>query len=245
MRILGLVAFILCLVVSIVGCVSEQSNSKQQPEWYKYYNMGVQKYNSQEYESAIACFKKVILDNPNCDMAYWYIGKCYLELKDYNMAKEYFKKATETRPEEGWYWYWLGVANYLTESHSGVNEWGVKYVRPESKETDRYFKTAVQFSPNDSKLIKSIAEFYEDTWNDDKAIEYYEKYLSLCPNDTKVAQKVISYYFDHMDYQKALYYLELINKYHPHEAYEQSIRNLKQGKHIIVFPDGSSRAHYD
>jgi tetratricopeptide (TPR) repeat protein len=230
------------MIIFVAGCISKSSSNQQSVE-DKYYNLGIQKYKSNDYEAAISCFNKVISENPDSDASYWYIGRCYFKLKNYDKAKEYFKKAADVKPDEGWYWYWLGVATYFNESHGGTDQFGNKYISPGSKEADRYFKTAVQFNPNDTVLIKHIADFYDNAWVDDKAAEYYGKYLELQHNDTEVAKKVISYYFDHGDYQKALYYLKLINKYNPNDAYERSIKNLEQGRHEIMFPDGSSRYH--
>ena len=62
-------------------------------------NMAFCKMDMGQWSEAILDFKHSLLVNPESTLAEFSIGECYLNLKDYTMAKEQFEKALVIDPE--------------------------------------------------------------------------------------------------------------------------------------------------
>jgi len=59
------------------------------------YAIAIEYFSANNFEKAIACFKNILHSNPEYLAAYYQIGKCYEELKQYDNAKSIYTKGIE------------------------------------------------------------------------------------------------------------------------------------------------------
>lgn len=58
-----------------------------------YFNEGNKFYNGKDYEKAIDCYMKAIIQNINIACSYYNIGVCFIKLKKFDDAIDMLKKA--------------------------------------------------------------------------------------------------------------------------------------------------------
>ena len=86
------------------------SGDKDNPR--NFYNVGVRKYKSGDYEGAIAEFNKVIELKPDFDNAYYNRGLSFYSMKSYLEAELDFGKAIEINPRDSASMLHLGLIKY-------------------------------------------------------------------------------------------------------------------------------------
>jgi tetratricopeptide (TPR) repeat protein len=64
-----------------------------------YINLAVSYVKTFEYEGAVNTLKELVKVSPDSAIGYYYLGKTYDQMKLYNKASEYFKKALELNPD--------------------------------------------------------------------------------------------------------------------------------------------------
>jgi tetratricopeptide (TPR) repeat protein len=105
-----------------------------------YTNIGSIYYNQQEYEKAIALFRKLIKakNNPNTPIAYVNTANAYSELKQQDSAMFYFKKAIESSKEIGNNLVLVASLSNLaaTESRSHQNDSAIAHINESIKLVD-------------------------------------------------------------------------------------------------------------
>lgn len=105
-----------------------------------YFNEGNKFYNTQEYEKAIACYKKSASQNSNTACSYYNCGVCYIKLKNFDDAIVMLNKAIAIKRESK-YFFNLGYC----------------YVMKECLNTAlRFFNLAWSIDPNDNDCEKAI-----------------------------------------------------------------------------------------
>ncbi|MGN0145222.1 MAG: tetratricopeptide repeat protein [Clostridium sp.] len=68
-----------------------------------YFNEGNRLYNNKEYEKAINCYTKAIIQNINIPCSYYNIGVCFIKLKKFDDAIDMLKKAISLQKESKYY----------------------------------------------------------------------------------------------------------------------------------------------
>lgn len=105
-----------------------------------YFNEGNKLYNIQDYERAIACYKKSASQKLNEACSYYNCGVCFIKLKNYNAAITMLNKAISIKRESKYYF-----------------NLGYCYVMKECLDSAlRHFNLAWSMDPNDKDCEKAI-----------------------------------------------------------------------------------------
>jgi tetratricopeptide (TPR) repeat protein len=78
--------------------------------WQAHYFIGVDYFNTGEYEIAIKELEEVIRLNPEYNNSYEIIGESYLQMENYDLAVKYLTKAIQVDPSSEYAYYQLGKA---------------------------------------------------------------------------------------------------------------------------------------
>ena len=68
-----------------------------------YFNEGNKFYNGKDYEKAIDCYMKAIIQNINIACSYYNIGVCFIKLKKFDDAIDMLKKAISLQKESKYF----------------------------------------------------------------------------------------------------------------------------------------------
>ena len=68
-----------------------------------YFNEGNKFYNGKDYEKAIDCYMKAIIQNINIACSYYNIGVCFIKLKKFDDAIDMLKKAISLQTESKYF----------------------------------------------------------------------------------------------------------------------------------------------
>jgi len=84
------------LTLFLCGCQKEQElPAEPEPEWKTQYNLGVRYLRDGNYEEAILAFEAAIEIDPGQDRAYAKLAETYMELGDYETAREILEDAMD------------------------------------------------------------------------------------------------------------------------------------------------------
>lgn len=167
---------------------------EKEPENSDAYNMlGVLYYQSKMFNEAIDYIIKAlkIKENP-----YYYecLGAVYLDIREYEVAKNTFEIACEQNPKNAENWFNLGNA------YKGLKDF---------EQAENMYKKAVSVDKKLSIAYFNLATMYANNLNKPKeAIEFFQKVLELNPNDTEALYFISLNYFREMDYETGCKYFE-------------------------------------
>jgi tetratricopeptide (TPR) repeat protein len=171
-----------------------QKNSNMSVE--EYYNRGVERQNSKNYNGAISDYTNAIRIKPDYGSAYF--GRAYSkdELKDYYGAIADYTKAIELIPNESNAYYNRGISKSNTKDHYGAIADYTKAIELNPNYTNAYYNRGI--SKNNLK------DYYG-------AISDYNKTIELIPNFSKAyysrgnsKSNIKDYYGAIADYTKAI-----------------------------------------
>lgn len=128
----------------------------------KYFTAGTKFYVKQDYDNAIAQFKKAISKDKNYIEAYNLLSASYMSKGDITSSIETLRKETVIRPEYPKAWYYLGLYEFKNEEYeksvadlekfltfktSEVLREGANFVLPSAKFAAEAIKHPVNFNP--------------------------------------------------------------------------------------------------
>ena len=196
MKILKLVAFILCLVVGVSGCISSQESKKEGDEISPNVANAFEMYKQGRYQSALVYCDKAIKENPNDKWAWYLKGKVYYQLNKSAEAIECFNKSIQIDPNFADAYFWMGLTyKSYYESNS--------IIKHDYKTARVYIKKAVELDPNNDIYYYFLAQCYIFD-NLDKSIEYTDKAIELNPNVAEYWVQKADYLELKHDYDNAL-----------------------------------------
>ena len=144
---------------------SEEIKSGKSAE--SYFDIGLSKFESEEYDEALECFQKALeLDKQNPEI-YIFIGVCKLSLEEHEEAIDYLHKAImldDSEPES-----YLQIA-------------GIKYELGEYKEAIDYYQKAIALDANNPDYYLALGSVYVELENYNEAIISYKKALEIDSN---------------------------------------------------------------
>ena len=73
----------------------QQMLAQEPNDEFLQYAIAIEYFSINNFEKAIACFKNILHSNPEYLAAYYQIGKCYEELKQYDNAKSIYTRGIE------------------------------------------------------------------------------------------------------------------------------------------------------
>ena len=108
-------------------------------------------FGSGNYSGAIATLQMVISQNPLSGEAFYWLGRCYYEIRDFDHAIMHAEKSVALDPKNSVYQDWLGRA------------YGGKAERDKSffmaRKVKKQFEQAVQLDPSNVTARRDLAEF--------------------------------------------------------------------------------------
>ena len=113
-------------------------------------------------------FKKAIEQNPKNDMAYFELGRCYIEQGKYDKAEEIFKKAIEQNPGNDNISFQLGCC--------------YREQRRDDK-AEEILKKAIEQNPKNDRAYLELGRCYLEQRKDDTAEEMFKKAIELNPGN--------------------------------------------------------------
>ncbi len=143
-------------------------------------------YADGDYKNALDLFRSI--ENKDDDVLN-YIGSCYIQLKEFNLAESIFVKQKEANPNNARPYYKLGQLYIL---------------KGDLETAESYLQSALSIDPKCSEIYFYYGVLYEHKQNLPEAINQYEKALEINPDDPDVNHNLSSCYFRLGKYDKAL-----------------------------------------
>jgi len=134
----------------------------------RYLLRGLMLYHFRLYEYAIDDFSKCIELNPEDEQAYSLRGDCYMNLEDYDSAIADFKVIIDKNDVSG---------------YKKIGE--IKQKQGLLREALTYYYKALEYEPDNTSLIKEIADINFELHEYEETIRYCDKRLEINPLDIK------------------------------------------------------------
>lgn len=130
------------------------------------YNLGILYEKTRDPKQARIAYEKAIEISPQDDF-YYNLGEVLVELKEWDLAIDVFKKVLESDPKDGNCYFNLGLC----------------YLKKEEKtQASDYFQKAITLNPQDIFAHFYLGNIYQDNGLTNFAIECYNKVLSISPD---------------------------------------------------------------
>jgi len=145
------------------------------------------KFGSGNYSAAIATLQSVASQNPSNGAVFYWLGRCYYEVRDYDKAVANGEKSVALAPKNSLYQQWLG------------EEYGGKADRDQSyfvaRKVKKQFELAVQLDPSNIRARRDLEEFcVEAPWivggNADEGKAQVDAIAAIDPVEGHLAQAV-------------------------------------------------------
>lgn len=128
--------------------------------------------------------------------AYYLKGMIFLDKKDTALAKSSFKTAVEQE----------------NDYYSAYIQLGLLYFYDESNISEGYFKNALRIDPKSLEALYSIAYYYQERGEYEKAMEHYQKSIDIQPYREPYFNMGYIHHEYLQEYEKAIeYYTKAIN----------------------------------
>lgn len=108
-------------------------------------------FNAGSYSAAISTLQGTVQQNPSSAEAYFWLGRCYYELKDYDNAITAGEKSVALDPKNSTFHEWLG----RIYGGKADRDRSFSYARKVKKE----FETAVQLNPSNIAARRDLEEY--------------------------------------------------------------------------------------
>ncbi|MFC1747449.1 tetratricopeptide repeat protein [Pseudomonadota bacterium] len=163
---------------------------------------GIQQYQAENYEEALPLFKQALQTSPKTANVHTYLAATYIQLLEYDQAKQHLLKATATQAGNGRAWLLLADAHYtlgeypqasdaldkaeniLGSSGQGEYLYGlILFKGNDYRPAQKHFEQAAQFDPVlKQKAFYYIALSHLNLGDKNKAAQYFEEAHSLDPS---------------------------------------------------------------
>ncbi len=163
-----------------------------------YLLLGRSYYNLRNIQEAYNNYVKVLLINPNEPRALYGLGLCFLSQRKFKEAVEQFEKAVANNINNKEIYFELGTAYEELNDYNRAANYYLRYVQSQPENPwSGWFK---------------LAQTYQLTQQNDKAIQAYREALKLNPNDIKSNYNLAQLLAAAGNYQEAEdLYLKLVN----------------------------------
>jgi tetratricopeptide (TPR) repeat protein len=142
-------------------------------------------FNSGSYSAAISTLQAAVAQNPSSAEAYYWLGRCYYELKDYDNAITAGEKSVSLDPKNSTFHEWLG----RIYGGKADRDRSFSYARKVKKE----FETAVQLNPANIAARRDLEDYeIQAPWvvggNKDDAKAQMDAIVALDPAEGDLAR---------------------------------------------------------
>lgn len=195
----------------VEGLVINTSNEGPSPEDKKtdeYMRRGKEQFAISNYEQALRNFEKAVETNPRLDYAYQMLASCSANLKQYDHAVAYARKALEINPQNGQIQVDLGYYYQILKQYqesvksfqAGIPSLSETYQQYEAYKGlgDSYrflkdsenalaaYKKAAELEPSDGELLLTIAKGLTFSKKYEEALSYAERAQEIQPGDPNI-----------------------------------------------------------
>ncbi len=206
-----------------------------------------------EQEEAI----EILTELKSCKIAYYFLGKCHQELKDYEKAIDYFERSKQADTKE--FEILIDIAE--TQRMSGDFQGALKSIEKLSKAYDgeanlhyqwahclddlgeyedalTHYNRALEINPVHPGALFHLAYDFDLSGEDEKALEYYEKCIEEVPVYTNAMINLGIIYEDNDDYEKAISCYEAVLQSYPnHETAKLYLKDARAGINMLYDDD--------
>ncbi len=155
--------FLICiLVLNLTLNLSAQESGDQ-------LDMARKAYANNAFDKASKHLEYVLKEKPSNDEAYFFKGKCKIELDLYNDALDSFTSASNIDPQEPEYYYYKGMC-----------EWKLKRMQVAIQSVEK----SLLYNPDNFLAYKLLGCIYYELNIVDKAKSYFDKAIEIKPDFT-------------------------------------------------------------
>ena len=128
------------------------------------FEMGLNEYQSENYQTAIKKFQQVLKFLPDHNGARFNLGLIYYQLKKYPEAEKEFSILSKRKLKDYRIWFYLGASIAQQERfHDAIDP----------------FEKALEINPENPDIYRNLALVYSKTGEKNKAYEYFKKAQTL------------------------------------------------------------------
>jgi tetratricopeptide (TPR) repeat protein len=157
---------------------------------------------------SIEQFKQIVRTEPSNGPAQFYLSTLYTQMGEYAVAERYLQRAIEINPNQGEYYYQLGLIRYRQKQWRAALE---------------SFKRALETGSrnNEAPIWRGIGDAQLELFDRDAALEAYTQALRLQPRDGKTRVALGRFYLDRGEPDHAVEHLLVALEADPslHDAY--------------------------
>ncbi|WP_027359477.1 YcaO-like family protein [Desulforegula conservatrix] len=156
-----------------------QMDKKLQDRYYLKFYAGMCLYTLEEYEEALAFFKKAMELGPNSQdeaSIYSYMAQCLKEQEKYHEALEILEKGMESDDERTDILNLMGFCQFKLKRHEKAIE---------------SFEKLIKLDPSSAIDYANIGSNYRELGDRDNAIRYYKKALEIDPKITFALENIL------------------------------------------------------
>lgn len=169
------------------------------------YDKGIALFNQGKYQEAVPHFEKATRIDPDYYSAYLYLGRCYLNLKQYTNAVQPLRTAYRLSPAE----FQKEIFDMLLDALFGAATSAVK--QGSVDEAIGYFKYVLTLDARSDKAKEELARLYIARAGDllkqgniDEAVRAYSDVLKVTPNNVTAYLGLITAFIKSGNISKAL-----------------------------------------
>ena len=195
--------------------------AKYYPELSKcYYELGHLYLKKDEKINALSAFKLALKYEENNPYYQNSLAYAYVQLEQYDLAIDLYKKALEINPNDEW-------SSVVAQALATIYH----QVKGNSEAAISMLENALILTKNKSQIYEAIADIYYDLENLDSAIDYYSMALKDDSENPKIYSRLAMAYWESDEIEKSIIYYSKALELDP--GYEIAYNNLG-----VVFLDG-------
>ncbi len=182
---------------------------------------GIDLYDQEKYAEAALKFEEFIEKNPTVYQVNLNIGRCYLEIGEYDKAIEAFTKILEIAKEEE-----ESIKNNegTARALAGIGE--TYFKQGNLEKASEYFRQAIDIFPDDETQAFNVGEIYFNQSETDKAIEYFLLAVKINESWAPPHRQLGYAYLNKGMYKLAVDSLKKFVELAPDDPQTENIKNL-------------------
>ncbi len=185
------------------------------------YEAGLQLYEQEKYQEALAVFQDFLTKNPTVHQVRINIANCYRELGQYPEALAEHQKVLDIMREE------KGSLEGDNMAAGILADMGSIYARQgDLEKASQYFQQSIEVNPRDERLAFNVAEIYFNQGDSASAIKYYQLAIEINRAWPRSYRQLGYAYLNQGDYKAALESFNTFLELAPDDPSAPTIRNL-------------------
>lgn len=139
------------LAVMPASLAARMAPTPSSADWSVLLQSAQHQFGAGNYPAAIATLRSVVSRDPSSAEAFYWLGRCYFEIRDVDQAIAHAEKAVALQPGNSVYEQWLG-RDYAAKADRDRSFLAARKVK-------RHFQKAVQLDPKNVSARRDLEEF--------------------------------------------------------------------------------------